>query len=154
MVVHNFVTFYFLIAVVIVVLFWTFEVYVLVWYAVSRIEARSQNCDMYMLLDVKVGIYPMRVGDKFALALAHTLNLDGTPDTGYYTQGGRKFLADKFEYIMHGKLYKISDKGSGKTLKAEIYVSYGGLLMMLKGDPSYITQFELDQKLFLLMRKL
>ncbi|KAJ0093751.1 hypothetical protein Patl1_26630 [Pistacia atlantica] len=36
----------------------------------------------------------------------------------------------------------------------EIYVSYGGLLMMLKGDPSYITQFELDQKLFLLMRKL
>ncbi|XP_044499813.1 DNA-directed RNA polymerases II, IV and V subunit 8B-like isoform X1 [Mangifera indica] len=121
---------------------------------VSRIEARSQNCDMYMLLDVNVEIYPMRVGDKFALALAHTLNLDGTPDSGYYTQGGRKSLADKFEYIMHGKLYKISDEGSGKTLKAEIYVSYGGLLMMLKGDPSYITHFELDQKLFLLMRKL
>ncbi|KAJ0092318.1 hypothetical protein Patl1_26635 [Pistacia atlantica] len=95
---------------------------------VSRIEAPSQNCDMYMLLDVNVEIYPMR--------------------------GGRKSLADKFEYIMHGKLYKISDEGSGKTLKAEIYVSYGGLLMMLKGDPSYITQFELDQKLFLLMRKL
>ncbi|XP_044473897.1 DNA-directed RNA polymerases II, IV and V subunit 8B-like [Mangifera indica] len=121
---------------------------------VCRIEARSQNCDMYMLLDVNVDIYPMRVGDKFALALAHTLNLDGTPDTGYYTPGGRKSLADKFEYVMHGKLYKISDEGSGKTLKAEIYVSYGGLLMMLKGDPSYITQFELDQRLFLLMRKL
>ncbi|XP_044499817.1 DNA-directed RNA polymerases II, IV and V subunit 8B-like [Mangifera indica] len=121
---------------------------------VSRIEARSQNCDMYMLLDVNVEIYPMRVGDKFALALAHTLNLDGTTDSGYYTQGGRKSLADKFEYIMHGKLYKISDEGSGKTLKAEIYISYGGLLMMLKGDPSYITHFELDQKLFLLMRKL
>lgn len=58
------------------------------WNAVSRIEARSQNCDMYMLLDVNVEIYPMHVGDKFALALAHTLNLDGTPDSGYYTQVG------------------------------------------------------------------
>ncbi|KAK0578030.1 hypothetical protein LWI29_003862 [Acer saccharum] len=121
---------------------------------VSRIEARSQNCDMYMLLDVNTEVYRMRIGDKFTMALAHTLNLDGTPDTGYYTPGGRKSLADKYEYVMHGKLYKISDEGSGKHLKAEIYVSYGGLLMMLKGDPSYITQFELDQKLFLLMRKL
>ncbi|TXG48056.1 hypothetical protein EZV62_027350 [Acer yangbiense] len=121
---------------------------------VSRIEGRSQNCDMYMLLDVNTEVYRMRIGDKFTMALAHTLNLDGTPDTGYYTPGGRKSLADKYEYVMHGKLYKISDEGSGKHLKAEIYVSYGGLLMMLKGDPSYITQFELDQKLFLLMRKL
>lgn len=40
---------------------------------------------MYMLLDVNSELYPMRVGDKFTMALAHTLNLDGTPDTGYYT---------------------------------------------------------------------
>ncbi|ESR56121.1 hypothetical protein WN944_016018 [Citrus x changshan-huyou] len=121
---------------------------------VSRIEAHSQNCDMYMLLDVNSELYPMRVGDKFTMALAHTLNLDGTPDTGYYTPGARKTLADKYEYIMHGKLFKIGDEGSGKSLKAEIYVSYGGLLMMLKGDPSYVSHFELDQRLFLLMRKL
>ncbi|KAJ4723629.1 DNA-directed RNA polymerases II and V subunit 8A [Melia azedarach] len=80
--------------------------------------------------------------------------MDGTPDTGYYTPGGRKSLADKYEYIMHGKVYKITDEGSGRSLKAEIYVSYGGLLMMLKGDPTYVSQFELDQKLFLLIRKL
>ncbi|XP_021907066.1 DNA-directed RNA polymerases II, IV and V subunit 8B-like [Carica papaya] len=121
---------------------------------VTRIEARSQNCDMFMHLDVNTEIYPMAVGDKFTMALAHTLNPDGTPDTGYYTPGARKSLADKYEYIMHGKLYKISDRASGKTLKAEIYVSYGGLLMMLKGDPSYVANFELDQRLFLLIRKL
>ncbi|KDO52424.1 hypothetical protein CISIN_1g032138mg [Citrus sinensis] len=85
---------------------------------VSRIEAHSQNCDMYMLLDVNSELYPMRVGDKFTMALAHTLNLDGTPDTGYYTPGARKTLADKYEYIMHGKLFKIGDEGSGKSLKA------------------------------------
>ncbi|PPD75272.1 hypothetical protein GOBAR_DD27802 [Gossypium barbadense] len=168
---------------------------------------------MYMHLDVNTEIYPMHVGDKFTMALAHTLNLDGTPDTGYYTpvvflqmkfefntlfqslccnrilsfwkysdnhdyyfQGlslivafitstcygsanlnyasGRKSLADKYEYIMHGKLYKITDDASGKGLKAEVYVSYGGLLMLLRGEASHVSHFELDQRIFLLMRKL
>ncbi|XP_038710662.1 DNA-directed RNA polymerases II, IV and V subunit 8B [Tripterygium wilfordii] len=121
---------------------------------VTRIESRSQNLDMFMHLDVNTEIYPMREGDKFTMALAHTLNLDGTPDTGYYTQGGRKTLADKYEYVMHGKLYKISEEGSGKAIRAEVYVSYGGLLMMLRGDPSNVAKFELDQRLFLLIRKL
>lgn len=35
----------------------------------------------------------------------------------------------------------------------EIYASFGGLLMMLKGDPSSAASFELDQRLFLLIRK-
>ena len=52
---------------------------------VTRIEAHSQNCDMFMHLDVNTDVYPMFVNDKFTMALAHTLNLDGTPDTGYYT---------------------------------------------------------------------
>jgi DNA-directed RNA polymerase I, II, and III subunit RPABC3 len=55
---------------------------------------------------------------------------------------------------MHGKLYKISDGGSGAGVKVEIYVSFGGLQMMLQGDPSHCAGFELEQQLFLLMRKL
>ncbi|GLT54937.1 hypothetical protein SLA2020_280950 [Shorea laevis] len=86
---------------------------------VTRIEARSEKCGMFMQLD-----------------------------------GGRQSLADKFEYIMHGKLYKISDGGSGAGVKVEIYVSFGGLQMMLQGDPSHCAGFELEQQLFLLMRKL
>ncbi|OVA12728.1 RNA polymerase [Macleaya cordata] len=120
---------------------------------VSRIEAKSEQFDMYMQLDVNTEIYPLSVGDKFTMVLAPTLSLDGTPDTGYFTQGGRKSLADKFEYVMHGKLYKISEEGSGINVKVEIYASFGGLLMMLKGDPSNAANFELDQRLFLLMRK-
>ncbi|KAK2971321.1 hypothetical protein RJ639_037954 [Escallonia herrerae] len=122
-------------------------------FLVSRIEARSEQFDMYMQLDVNTEIYPMHVGDKFMMVLASTLNLDGTPDTGYYTQGGRKSLADKFEYVMHGKLYKITEEGSGPNLKADMYISFGGLLMQLRGDPSIATRFELDQRLFVLMRK-
>ncbi|KAF0894557.1 hypothetical protein E2562_001859 [Oryza meyeriana var. granulata] len=121
---------------------------------VSRIEARSEQFDMYMQLDVATEVYPMRPGDKFTMVLAPTLNLDGTPDTGFYTQAGRKTLADKFDYVMHGKLYKISeDSSSGQATKVEIYASFGGLLMMLKGDPSSAASFELDQRLFLLIRK-
>ncbi|RWR88440.1 RNA polymerase [Cinnamomum micranthum f. kanehirae] len=120
---------------------------------VSRIEARSEQFDMYMQLDVNTEIYPLHVGEKFTMVLAPTLSLDGTPDSGYYTQAGRKSLADKFEYVMHGKLYKISEEGSGANVKVEIYASFGGLLMMLKGDPSNAANFELDQRLFLLMRK-
>lgn len=121
---------------------------------VNRIEARSEQLDMYMQLDVATDIYPMSIGDKFTMVLAPTLNLDGTPDTGYYTQAGRKTLADKYDYVMHGKLYKISEESkSGQVPKVEIYASFGGLLMLLKGDPSSAANLELDQRLFLLMRK-
>lgn len=55
-------------------------------FLVSRIEAHSDRCNMFMHLDVNTEIYPMAVNDKFTMALVTTLNLDGTPDTGYYTQ--------------------------------------------------------------------
>ncbi|KAL2245980.1 UNVERIFIED_CONTAM: DNA-directed RNA polymerases II and V subunit 8A [Sesamum indicum] len=113
---------------------------------VSRIAARSEQFDMLLHLDVNIEIYPMRVGEKFMMVLASTLNLDGTPDTGYYTPGNRKSLADKFDYVMQGKLYKISEETREKQVKADIYVSFGGLLMMLKGDPSIASRFELDQR--------
>ena len=52
---------------------------------VSRISARSEQFDMLMHLDINTQIYPMRDGEKFMVVLAFTLNLDGTPDSGYYT---------------------------------------------------------------------
>ena len=52
----------------------------------SRVEARSEQLDMYMQLDVATDVYPMHAGEKFNMVLAPTLDLDGTPDTGYYTQ--------------------------------------------------------------------
>nr|CAB3468898.1 unnamed protein product [Digitaria exilis] len=85
---------------------------------VTRIEAHNEQ--MYMQLDIATEIYPMRAGDKFNMVLAPTLNLDGTPDTGYYTQAGRKTLADKFDYVMHGKLYKISEDSSTSS-SAKVY---------------------------------
>ncbi|CAM8984415.1 unnamed protein product [Rhodiola kirilowii] len=113
---------------------------------VDRVVAKSERSEMYMQLDVNNDIYPIKVGEKFSIALATTLSTDGTPDTGYYTPGMRHSLADNYEYVMHGKLYKVSEEGSHPNIRA-------GLLMLMKGDPTTFNQFQLDQRLFLLMRK-
>ncbi|CAN6291103.1 unnamed protein product [Urochloa humidicola] len=163
---------------------------------VSRVEAKSEVPGMYMQLDVAIEVYPMRVGEKFKMVLAETLNLDGSADTGYYTQAGQETLADKYDYVMQGKLYKIADyvpppppekkddsQKDGETSnkdedtsnkdaesskkdedtsadtsskedpKLEIFASFGGLLMVLRGDPSFAAPFELDKRIFLLIRK-
>merc|ERR1719245_644496 len=62
----------------------------------------------------------MELGDKFRLVLANTLREDGFSDTGEWNpldQGSNR--ADSFEYVMHGKIYRIEgdemDKdGSGR----------------------------------------
>ena len=54
--------------------------------AVTRVEAKSENYEMFMQLDVNTEIYSVCFGDRFEMALARELNLDGTPNTGYYIQ--------------------------------------------------------------------
>ncbi|XP_052193470.1 DNA-directed RNA polymerases II, IV and V subunit 8B-like isoform X2 [Diospyros lotus] len=122
--------------------------------SVSRIEARSEEYGMEMQLDVHTEIYPVHVGEKYRMALAPSLNLDGTAVTSYFPEGGSKSLADKFEYVMHGLLYKMSEDASGSNAKVVVYMSFGGLQLMLKGDPVNMGNFKLDQRLFLLMRKM
>ncbi|RVW88511.1 DNA-directed RNA polymerases II and V subunit 8A [Vitis vinifera] len=103
--------------------------------SVSRIEASSEQYDMFMQLDVNIEAYPIQAGEKFRMVLAPTLHLDGADVTDYFTQGERKSLADKFDYVMYGIIYKVSNEGSGPDVKGVIYASFGGLLMILKGDP-------------------
>ncbi|KAA8515760.1 hypothetical protein F0562_018629 [Nyssa sinensis] len=120
---------------------------------VSRIEAKSEEDEMQIQLDVNTEIYPIQVGQKFRMALAPTLNLDGSTVTSHFPEGGQKSLADKFEYVMHGLLYKIAEDTSGTKAQVMVYISFGGLQMMLKGDPSKMGKFKVDQRLFLLLRK-
>nr|XP_034907598.1 DNA-directed RNA polymerases II and V subunit 8A-like [Populus alba] len=121
---------------------------------VTRIEAWSERLELFMQLDVNTEVYPIKQEERYAVKLTTTLDLDGTPDTAYYTPIKPGSIADNFDYIMHGKLYKILDEGSGANHKVEMLISFGGLLMSLKGNPDCITDFHLDQKYFLCMRKL
>ena len=74
----------------------------------ERERKKTQQTNKAHLMRGAQEIYPIDIGEKFAFALASTLNADGTPDDGYYTQSTQETLADKykFEYVMHGKVFK------------------------------------------------
>ncbi|XP_069689059.1 DNA-directed RNA polymerases I, II, and III subunit RPABC3 isoform X5 [Periplaneta americana] len=104
--------------------------------------------------------YPARCifhGDKFRLVLATTLREDGYPDSGDWnpmdTEGSR---ADSFEYVMYGKIYRIEgdETSTEPSSRLAAYVSFGGLLMRLQGDANNLHGFEVDQHIYLLMKKL
>ncbi|XP_073026602.1 DNA-directed RNA polymerases II and V subunit 8A-like isoform X1 [Primulina eburnea] len=126
---------------------------------VSRIMARSEVEEFYLELDVNKEIYPMLPGEKYRMVITNTLLMDGSAVTSYFPEGKQKSLADKFEYVMHGLLYKMSevqvktDDGNSDA-KVAVYVSFGGLQLLLRGDPLKVHKFKVDQKLFLLLRKI
>ncbi|CAH9108906.1 unnamed protein product [Cuscuta europaea] len=119
---------------------------------VDRIVAKGNQFEKTMVLDVNSQIYHIDINDTLKIVLVSTINLDGTPDSGYYLQGNRKSLADDYEYVMQGKLYRIPEGKSRDELR--LIVSFGGLLMELSADSSIAAKFELDQRLFILIRKI
>merc|ERR1719222_1798773 len=70
----------------------------------------------------------------FRLVLASSLREDGFADQGEWSplETGPS-RADSFEYVMHGKIYRIEgDEASEGTGRLSAYVSFGGLLMRLQ----------------------
>ncbi|KAL0387559.1 UNVERIFIED_CONTAM: DNA-directed RNA polymerases II and V subunitA [Sesamum radiatum] len=126
--------------------------------SVSRINAESEDGDSILELDVHTELYPMLPGEKYRMVISRTLNVDGSAVAGYFPEGKQKSLADKFEYVMHGLLYKMSEvkekMDGGDDVKVEAYISFGGLQMLLKSDPPRMHKFRIDQRLFLLLRKI
>ena len=134
--------------------------------SVSRIEGRSDLYEMDLTLDVAVDVYPLSVGDKLSLALAPTLALDGGPTEPFFgaaAQGGRASLADAYEYVAHGTVFKLRDAaaagagGAGGASagagRCEALVSFGGLLMRLAGDGAKLGGLRVGDGVYLLMRK-
>eukprot|EP01023_Acetabularia_acetabulum_P028304 TRINITY_DN2677_c1_g1_i2.p3 TRINITY_DN2677_c1_g1~~TRINITY_DN2677_c1_g1_i2.p3 ORF type:complete len:138 (-),score=18.01 TRINITY_DN2677_c1_g1_i2:522-935(-) len=108
---------------------------------VSRFRMHSDVFDITVVLDINLGIYKMNVGDKLTLGLA--ASLDGNQDTGafdpqMYHDGHRPPLLDKFEYIQYGKVFKVIDKSDNNPPLQELLISYGGMLMLIYGDPKKI----------------
>ena len=71
---------------------------------------------------------------------------------------------------MYGKVYRIEDGATGggggggggdgdashaqHSPKLAAYISYGGLLMRLQGDANNLHALEVDQRVYLMMKKL
>lgn len=124
---------------------------------VSRFKCRGDLYEMDLTLDVNNDIYPLEKNAKFSLALASTLNLDNTPLEPSYNakmqDTSTKTLMDAYEYVMYGKIFKYKDSSKGGHIKVEVYISFGGLLMQLIGDPKKLETLEVDNNVYLLMRK-
>ncbi|XP_003386300.1 PREDICTED: DNA-directed RNA polymerases I, II, and III subunit RPABC3-like [Amphimedon queenslandica] len=123
---------------------------------VSRLFCESESFKMDLILDVNTQLYPVSLGDKFRLLLTTTLREDGLPDDGdFLTTDGAPSLADAFEYVMYGKIYRIEgNEGAGDSGRLSAYVSYGGLLMRLQGDANNLQGFMMDTNVYLLIKKI
>lgn len=119
---------------------------------VTRLECLSENYEMELLIDIQTMIYPIELNERFTLAIANSLQLSGTPDDGVYDQSNKPSLADKFEYVMHGRVYRCEEE-KGSSSRLSVFVSYGGLLMRLKGDARNLLGMHLDSDIYVLIRK-
>eukprot|EP01104_Vermistella_antarctica_P009512 TRINITY_DN2452_c0_g1_i1.p2 TRINITY_DN2452_c0_g1~~TRINITY_DN2452_c0_g1_i1.p2 ORF type:complete len:148 (+),score=31.65 TRINITY_DN2452_c0_g1_i1:72-515(+) len=121
---------------------------------VSRIAMKGENYEMDLTVDINIDIYPIKHNEKFSIALTSTLSQRGVPDEGFYDQSRKKSLLDRYEYAMHGKIYRYETSGAGgDSRNVAVFASFGGLLMKLEGDPRNLQGLEMDQQIYFLMRK-
>ena len=80
---------------------------------VTRLAGTSASNDTSLTLDINSELYPLNNGDQISLLLASTLNLDGSKDDGRGWRDMKKqeTLADMWDYVCYGKIYKHGDTG-------------------------------------------
>ena len=88
---------------------------------VARITAASQDNSTHMTLDVNIELFPCQVRDQLTVVLATSLSLDGKTagvgdDKGWRDVKGEATLADMYDYVCHGKIYKFEDGSDGQSL--------------------------------------
>lgn len=121
---------------------------------VSRIRALSDAPKVEVYLDVNCELYPLSVGDKVFFVITTTLNTDGSTIDPYKKETwstciNKATLADDYEYVMYGKVYKYEEH---KTHSASVYASFGGLLLCLSGESHQLQHIKLGMNIYLLLR--
>lgn len=80
---------------------------------VSRLDAKSEHYDTEISLDYNSDIYPINEGEKIEILLTERLR-EGPPDpeetAGYDPTRPLGDRADKFEYIMTGRVFKFAEE--------------------------------------------
>lgn len=92
---------------------------------VSRILGTSADSTTSITLDVNSELFPLNTNEQITLLLAQTLNLDGTVDDvqkkGWRPPkqgagGETGSLADLWDYVCYGKVYRHEDPGEGMNM--------------------------------------
>ena len=146
---------------------------------VARITATSTSAELptALSLDINTELFPCAVGESIQVVIASSLALDGSKeeDKGWrdVTKGSedQTTLADAFDYVCHGKIYKFEDDEDGQfmwallgsylgfisaankhAVSSKAYLSFGGLLMSLHGPYKKLTSLRVDY-VYLLVRR-
>jgi DNA-directed RNA polymerase I, II, and III subunit RPABC3 len=117
---------------------------------VSRVVATCEASGVEVVMDIQCELYRLKTKEKFTLALATTLDLQGKPDDGNWSPNPEVSLLDKFDYAMHGKIFR---REALEGERVVVYVSHGGLLMKIKGNARFFSTLELDSKIYTLLKK-
>ncbi|KAG5985109.1 hypothetical protein E4U55_001358 [Claviceps digitariae] len=123
---------------------------------VARISCTSADSQTVMVLDINTELFPCTVADSLHVVLSTTLSPDGSKEVekGWRDVGktadAPATLADLYDYVCYGKIYKFEETYDGNTINA--YVSFGGLLMSLQGPVKKLTPLRVDN-VYLLIKK-
>ena len=85
---------------------------------VHRVLGTSADSTTAITLDVNSELYPITTGENFNMLLASTLNLDGSKDetSGWRPRQHASTLADLWDYVCYGKIYKVEDPEDGDRM--------------------------------------
>lgn len=85
---------------------------------VGRLGGTSQDSQTVMTLDINTELFPCQIGDTLQTVLSTSLALDGSKDDsrGWRDIGSEATIADMFDYVCHGKIYKFEDGADGQTM--------------------------------------
>lgn len=84
---------------------------------VARVMGTSSSSDTSITLDINNELFPLQTGERVTMLIATTLNLDGTKDErGWRDKPNESSLADMWDYVCYGKVYKHHDPGDGANM--------------------------------------
>lgn len=89
---------------------------------VARISCTSSDSQTIMVLDINIELFPCFTSDTLHVMLSTTLSPDGTKeeDKGWRDVGkagdAPATLADLYDYVCYGKIYKFEETFDGTTM--------------------------------------
>ena len=115
---------------------------------VTRVEGKLEGTEYEVILDVNTEVYPVEYR-KYTFVLLNTLNPDGSvdPNESWVPRAGPS-LADQYEYVMHGKVFK-HEADKSREGRVSMFISFGGLMLKLVGESRSLKEIRLDKRVYL-----
>jgi len=122
---------------------------------VSRYKCYSHQMELELEIDINSELCPLAIGDQLRITLVTNLDDDKQSEHSFYDASFlsiNKSITDFYDYIMNGKIYEVRNSFECPNQKCEIYISFGGLLMFISGNPKSLETLDIDSKVYLLIK--